>query len=138
MMHVTFSKMWVCLFGSLKVSFIHSRAKLLTSQTPKPEKIVLNLTTSVSTLKFNPTSEILSMTSEATDNAIKLMHLPSMTVFSNFPGFNLNLKRINSIDFSLNGGYLGVGNNRGAANLFRLGFYLFIVIFYDVLSQGVA
>ena len=46
--------------------------------------------------------------------------LPSMSVFSNFPGQNLNLKRVNCIDFSLNGGYYSIGNNRGAANLFRL------------------
>jgi hypothetical protein len=73
----------------------------------------------VASVKFNPTSEILSMTSEAADNAVKMLHLPSMSVFSNFPGFNVNLKRINCVDFSVNGGYYSVGNNRGAANLFR-------------------
>jgi len=31
----------------------------------------------------------------------------------------MNLRRINSFDFSVNGGYMSIGNNRGAANLFR-------------------
>ena len=91
----------------------------MSSTRPKPEKIVLNLTTSVHSVKFSPTSEILAMSSEAADNALKLLHTPSMSVFSNFPGPNFNLRRVNCIDFSLNGGYFSVGNNRGAANLYR-------------------
>jgi U3 small nucleolar RNA-associated protein 18 len=57
------------------------------------------------------------------ENAIKLAHIPSLTVFSNFPSWNFNLKRVNCLDFSLNGGYMAVGNNRGAANLYRLKHY---------------
>ncbi len=45
------------------------------------------------------------------------------TVFANFPSWNFNLKRVNCLDFSLNGGFLSVGNNRGAANLYRIGHY---------------
>ena len=41
-------------------------------------------------------------------------------VFNNFPPFGFNLKRANCLDFSLNGGYMAIGNNFGAANLFRL------------------
>ena len=87
---------------------------------PKPEKAFPNLTTSVSGLSFGPSSEILAMHSEAKDNAVKLAHVPSRTVFENFPGAGFNLKRVNCVDFSLNGGYLSVGNNAGAANLYQL------------------
>lgn len=45
-----------------------------------PEKAILNLTTSVAGLKFSPTSEMLAMHSELKENAIKLAHVPSMTV----------------------------------------------------------
>lgn len=99
---------------------VYNRHDLQLNRHPQPEKIVLNLTTPVSCVKFNPSSEILAMSSEVKENAVKMLHLPSMTVFSNFPSFNYNLKRANCMDFSLNGGYFSVGNNRGAANLFRL------------------
>ncbi len=87
---------------------------------PKPLKTAMNLVTPVSKLKFSPTSEILAMTSELKDNAVKLMHVPSRTVFENFPSWNFNLRRVNCLDFSLNGGFMSIGNNRGAANLYRL------------------
>ena len=74
-------------------------------------------------MKFNPSSEILAFSSEMKENALKLAHIPSLTVYSNFPSWNFNLKRVNCLDFSLNGGYLAVGNNRGAANLYRLKHY---------------
>lgn len=47
------------------------------SARPKPERILKNLTTRVAKLQFNPSSEILAMSSESKDNAIKLVHVPS-------------------------------------------------------------
>ena len=102
---------------------IYKRTDFWTNPNPTPEKIVLNLTTTVTSLKFNPTTEILAMGSEVKDNAVKMLHLPSMTVFSNFPSFNYNFKRPNCMDFSLNGGYFSIGNNKGAANLYKLKHY---------------
>ena len=98
---------------------IYTREDIMTSANPKPIKAVLNLTTEIGKLKFNPSSEMLAMSSEVKENAIKLVYIPSKTVFQNFPSFNFNLKRVNCLDFSLNGGYFSVGNNRGAANLYR-------------------
>ena len=72
---------------------IYKRKTCWSSTNPNPEKIVLNLTTSVTDLKFNPSSEILAMASEVKENSVKLLHVPSMTVFSNFPSFNFNVKR---------------------------------------------
>ncbi|XP_023341141.1 U3 small nucleolar RNA-associated protein 18 homolog isoform X2 [Eurytemora carolleeae] len=89
---------------------------------PSPDKVILNLTTQINQLRFNPTGEILALSSELKDTAIKLVHFPSKTVFSNFPG-TLNLNKINSVDFSPGGGYLSLGNNKGAALLYRLKHY---------------
>lgn len=44
-------------------------------------------------------------------------------MFPNFPSWNFNLRRVNCLDFSANGGFLSVGNNRGAANLYRIDHY---------------
>jgi len=47
----------------------------------KPFKSLMNLTTAVTDLKFNPTSEILSFSSKWKKNGFKFAHIPSYTVF---------------------------------------------------------
>jgi len=89
---------------------------------PTPDKVILNLTTQINQLSFNPTGEILAMSSELRDSAVKLVHFPSKTVFSNFPTTK-NIFRINSVSFSPAGGYLSLGNNKGAALLYRINQY---------------
>ncbi|XP_059079896.1 U3 small nucleolar RNA-associated protein 18 homolog [Tigriopus californicus] len=101
---------------------VYSKDKLHLSR-PKPDKILLNLTTSINEVRFNPTSEILAARSMFKENGVKLLHVPSMTTFENFPSWNFNFKRPNSFGFSLNGGYFSIGNNHGAANLYRLKHY---------------
>ena len=99
---------------------IYDRTKIMHQSIPKPEKVVLNLATPITGLRFNPTSELLALCSEMKENAVKMVHLPSMSIYQNFPSLNFNLKRPNCMDFSLNGGFFSLGNNKGAANLFRL------------------
>jgi len=90
---------------------------------PQPEKAVLNLTTEVGDLSFHPSGEMLATSSMMKEGATKLVHFPSITVFNNFPAAGINLGRVNCLSFSPGGGYMGVGNNKGAANLFRIGHY---------------
>jgi len=93
-----------------------------TTAYPQPDKVILNLTTQIENLVFNSSGEILAMSSMEKEGAVKLVHFPSSTVFSNFPG-NFNLGRANSLAFSPGGGYFTVGNNKGAANLYRIAHY---------------
>lgn len=86
---------------------------------PKPDKVILNLSTQINQLSFSPSGKMLAIASEMKDNAVKLVHFPSMTVFSNFPG-NYNMNRINSLGWSPGSGYLSLGNNRGSALLYRM------------------
>jgi len=89
-----------------------------------PEKSLLNLVTPISSLEFNnPAGEILIMSSKDKPNALKMVHLPSLTVFNNFPFVNTDYGRPNSLAFSPSSGYLAMGNNRGTAMLFRLDHY---------------
>ncbi|MCO5594176.1 hypothetical protein L7F22_048200 [Adiantum nelumboides] len=88
-----------------------------------PVKSFMNLVTSVDTLKFNADSQILAMTSKMKKNAVKLVHLPSNTVFSNWPTMKTPLHYVQSLDFSPGGGYLAVGNAAGKVLLYRLQHY---------------
>uniref|UniRef100_A0A667WEA1 U3 small nucleolar RNA-associated protein 18 homolog n=1 Tax=Myripristis murdjan TaxID=586833 RepID=A0A667WEA1_9TELE len=100
---------------------IYSQEACLSSTNPRPLKAVMNLLTTATSLTFNPSSEILAMASRADDEAVRLLHLPSFTVFSNFP---LSKKKIvhrtSCLDFSPNSGFFSMADNKGRAPLFRL------------------
>lgn len=96
---------------------------VLKEKVPVPLKVILNLVTSITGLKFNPTSEILAMSSDKKANAFKMLHLPSFSVFSNFPTFRTTMSMPSAIDFSPNSGYLGVSNRSHRAFLYRLKHY---------------
>ncbi|XP_037790960.1 U3 small nucleolar RNA-associated protein 18 homolog [Penaeus monodon] len=95
----------------------------LTKDTPLPVKVLDKLVTSVTSLTFNTSSELLAMGSEFKENAFKLVHFPSMTYFTNFPREGTNLARVQVAQFSPNGGYIAAGNNGGTVRLYRLKHY---------------
>ncbi|KAM9843224.1 U3 small nucleolar RNA-associated protein 18 homolog [Aulostomus maculatus] len=100
---------------------IYSQEACLNSANPRPLKAVMNLLTSATSLTFNPTSEILAIASRAEDEAIRLVHLPSLTVFSNFPLYKRKIiYRVSCLDFSPHSGFFSLANNKGHAPLFRL------------------
>lgn len=96
---------------------------ILKNKNPTPLKIMKNLVTSITNLKFNPTSEILAVASEKKPNAFKMLHISSLTVFSNFPTFQTNIGMPQTISFSPNSGYLSISNKTGSALLYRLRHY---------------
>ncbi|XP_071553451.1 U3 small nucleolar RNA-associated protein 18 homolog [Temnothorax nylanderi] len=102
---------------------LYNMKTVLEDQIPAPVKIMMNLVTSVTSLKFNPTSEILSAASVDKHNAFRMLHLPSFTVFSNFPTFQTIIGMSQTIDFSPGSGYLSISNRTGSALLYRLRHY---------------
>uniref|UniRef100_A0A8B9REF2 U3 small nucleolar RNA-associated protein 18 homolog n=1 Tax=Astyanax mexicanus TaxID=7994 RepID=A0A8B9REF2_ASTMX len=100
---------------------IYSQNTCLQDSSPKPLKAVMNLLTAATSLRFNPNSEILAIASHAEDEANRLVHIPSFTVFSNFPLFRKKtIYRSHCLDFSPNSGFYSVANDKGRAVLFRL------------------
>ncbi|KAF0033132.1 hypothetical protein F2P81_015422 [Scophthalmus maximus] len=100
---------------------IYSQEACLNSANPKPMKAVMNLLTSATSLTFNPTSEILAIASRAEDEAVRLVHLPSLSVFSNFPVSKRKIVyRATCLDFSPHGGFFSLANNKGHAPLYRI------------------
>ncbi|XP_050960210.1 U3 small nucleolar RNA-associated protein 18 homolog isoform X2 [Labeo rohita] len=100
---------------------IYSQNDCLHKLEPRPLKAVMNLVTAATSLCFNNTSEILAIGSKADDEASRLVHLPSFTVFSNFPQFQKKtIFRTRCLDFSPRSGFYSVANNKGNALLFRL------------------
>ncbi|XP_011049744.1 PREDICTED: U3 small nucleolar RNA-associated protein 18 homolog isoform X1 [Acromyrmex echinatior] len=102
---------------------LYDMKTVLEDQSPAPLKIWMNLVTSVTSLKFNLTSEILTAASVDKYNAFRMMHLPSFTVFSNFPTLQTNIGMSQTINFSPGSGYLSISNRTGSALLYRLRHY---------------
>jgi U3 small nucleolar RNA-associated protein 18 len=100
----------------------------------------MNLTTAVDTLVFSQDSQLLAMSSRMKKDAMRLVHLPSCSVFSNWPTSRCEQQRplmhasakplwstrrsplhyVHSLGFSPNTGFLVIGNARGRALLYRL------------------
>ncbi|CAO1614669.1 unnamed protein product [Sympodiomycopsis kandeliae] len=80
-----------------------------------------NLTTSSTTLQFNENGQILALASKNKKDALKLVHLPSCTVFQNWPTSGTPLGHVSDVAFSNNGShYLAVGNTRGRVLVYGL------------------
>ncbi|KAJ2678783.1 U3 snoRNP protein, partial [Coemansia spiralis] len=89
----------------------------------KPFKSVNNLTTSIRGVKFNHSSEILGIFSRHKADQLKLVHLPTGSVFANWPSMSSHLGNVQCIDFSPQSGFMAVGNDSGKALLYRLPHY---------------
>ncbi|TFY78978.1 hypothetical protein EWM64_g5036 [Hericium alpestre] len=87
---------------------------------PKPLKAIGNLTTSISTAHFNRDSQLLAIASNVKKDQMRLIHLPSLTAFSNWPTSSTPLGHVTSVDFSAGSEFVAVGNNRGRVLLYHL------------------
>lgn len=83
----------------------------------------MNLTTRIDELRFSPDSQMLALASRMKKDAMRVVHVPSLTVFSNWPTSKTPLQYVSAIDFSPNCGYLAIGNARGRVLLYRLHHY---------------
>lgn len=88
-----------------------------------PIKSILNLRTSADHSTFNTDGQILSFSSRREKDALKLLHVPSSTVFSNWPTSKTPLGYVWSTAFSPESRFLAVGNDQGKCLLYKLTHY---------------
>lgn len=85
-----------------------------------PIKSIMNLTSSADLVKFNDDGQILAMSTRREKNGLKLLHVPTATVFSNWPTSKTPLKYVWSMDFSPGSKYFCAGNDQGKCLLYQL------------------
>ncbi|KAF6173044.1 hypothetical protein GIB67_006420 [Kingdonia uniflora] len=101
---------------------VYNREEFLVGKR-KPLKVIENLTTEVDFLKFNHDSQMLAICSSMQKNSLKLIHVPSFSVFSNWPPAKHALNYPRCLDFSPGGGFMAMGNAAGKVLLYKLHHY---------------
>lgn len=99
---------------------VYNYSDVISKKLPKPAKTILNLTTAISSIKFNHSSEMLGFASKEVDDALKITHIRSGTVFNNFPGNMSKMGKPQVVQFSPQSGFLAVGNHNKEVLLYRL------------------
>lgn len=88
---------------------------------PKPSRTLDHLTTPISHLVFSPDGQMLVMASKWKKDALRLVHLPSCTVYKNWPTDKTPLGRVASIALGgKKGEWLAVGNEQGGIRLWEI------------------
>ena len=88
-----------------------------------PVRSIMNLPTVADSLQFNHDGQILAMSSRFSANCLKLLHVPSKTVFSNWPTSKTPLNFVFTMDFAPASRYLAIGNDKGKCLLYKLRSY---------------
>jgi len=70
-------------------------------------------------LEFSPDGQVLAMASRAKKDALRLVHIPTCTVFSNWPTSATPLGRVETVGWA-RGGMLCVGNEAGKVRLWEI------------------
>ncbi|KAK3497763.1 WD40 repeat-like protein [Neurospora hispaniola] len=89
---------------------------------PTPQRTFEQLTTPISVVTFAPDGQLLAFGSFHKKDALRLVHLPSCTVYRNWPTEQTPLGRITAVAFShQNGGdVLAVGNDVGKIRMWEI------------------
>ncbi|GAV56349.1 hypothetical protein ZYGR_0BB01260 [Zygosaccharomyces rouxii] len=115
------SNRWLAIGSESGYVNVYDRSKDLSQ--PKPIAALDQLTTTISSLEFSPDGQILCMASRAIKDALRMVHLPTCTVFSNWPTSGTPFGKVTAVTFSPRGEMLAVGNEQGKVRLWRLNHY---------------
>ena len=94
---------------------------------PKPTRVFDQLTTPTSNLVFSPDGQLLVMSSKWKRDALRIIHLPSCTLYRNWPTSQTALGRITSVAFAAGEvmgkdlhSVLAVANEQGKIRLWEI------------------
>ncbi|PGH19048.1 hypothetical protein AJ79_00082 [Helicocarpus griseus UAMH5409] len=87
---------------------------------PRPTRMLDQLTTPTSHLVFSPDGQLLVMASRWKKDALRLIHLPSCTVYKNWPTSNTPFGRISAVAIAPTSDMLAVANEQGKIRLWEI------------------
>lgn len=120
---------WVAVGSNSGITNIYDRSVLIASQTgdelvvkerPTPTRTFEQLITPVTVLTFSPDGQLLAFGSREKKDALRLVHLPSCTIYRNWPTEQTPLGRITCVAFGRESDLLAVGNDSGKIRLWHI------------------
>lgn len=87
---------------------------------PTPTRGFEQLTTPITNIAFTPDGQLLAFASKHKKDALRLVHLPSCTVYRNWPTENTPLGRISAVAFGNQSDLLAVGNDQGKIRMWEI------------------
>ena len=120
---------WVAIGSGSGVTNIYDRQSLILpsaedtleiKQRPEPTRSFMQMTTPVTFVTFSPDGQIMAFASRHKKDALRLVHLPSCTVYRNWPTEQTPLGRITAVAFARKGDMLAVGNDAGKVRLWEI------------------
>lgn len=125
---------WVALGSNSGVLNIYDRNQLLVAAAaggdaaveikpqPEPARRCEQLTTPITAVTFSPDGQLLAFGSQHKKDALKLVHLPSCTVYRNWPTEQTPMGRVTAVTFGKtnDADVLAVGNDVGKIRLWEI------------------
>lgn len=118
---------WIVVGSQSGIVTIYDRRKFLSPTNevaiplrPEPERRFLQLTTPTSCMAISADGQLLVFASRWKRDALKLVHLPTCTVFRNWPTSQTPFGRISALAFNKDGDELAVGNEQGKIRLWTI------------------
>lgn len=122
---------WVALGSTSGVLNIYDRAELISKgqgaavelkPLPTPTRSFEQLTTPITVTAFSPDGQLLAFASQHKKDAFKLVHLPSCTVYRNWPTEQTPMGRVTAVTFgrSKDTDVLAVGNDVGKIRMWEI------------------
>jgi WD40 repeat protein len=120
---------WVAIGSNSGVMNVYNREELILpssddelqlKERPEPTRRFEQLTTPITFITFSPDGQVLAFGSRHKKDALRLAHLPSCTVYRNWPTAQTPLGRISAVAFGSKSDMLAVGNDSGKIRLWEI------------------
>lgn len=113
---------WTAIGSRSGIVSVYDRASAGPKKPPVLVRALENLVTSINVIAFSPDSQLLCIASRGKKDALRMVHLPSVTVYKNWPTGSTPLGRISTVVFAPGKevGVVAVGNEAGKVRLFEI------------------
>mmetsp|Transcript_16104 Transcript_16104/g.41037 ORF Transcript_16104/g.41037 Transcript_16104/m.41037 type:complete len:289 (+) Transcript_16104:1066-1932(+) len=110
--------------SSSGVANVYDARGLLSADGPaRPLKAITNITTAITSLAFSHDARLLALASRQKRNALRILHTPTLGIYSNWPTGKTPLRHVQCVAFHPAGRYFASGDDRGHVLLYKLDAY---------------
>lgn len=120
------SDRWIVIGSQSGVVNIYDRRafvsgnEITVKERPEPNRRFEQLTTPTSNLEISPDGQLLVLSSKWKKDALRLVHLPSCTVYRNWPTSSTPLGRVTAVAFASGSDMLAVASEAGKIRLWDI------------------